>query len=351
MKNLNIAQEIRELRARGIVFDSRLDFRGYVDRNIGSDINLAMDAQPTLVSVSNGGIPAYLANYLDPEFVRVLVTPMRIVEIIGEEKKGDWTTASAQFPVVESTGHVTSYGDFSNGGQASANYNWEPRQPYHFQTITQWGELEMEKAGEARINYAQDLNIASALVIQKAHNKIGFYGVSGLQNFGLLNDPALPAAIAPAATGTGSGTTWSTKDGAAVFGDIQLLYTQAVSQAKGLVDRQSKMVLGLSPEMEANFTKTNTYNVNVSDQLKKNFPNLRVVSAVEYSAAGSGGTELMQLIIEEVEGTKTAFDAFTEKLRAHPVFVDMSSFRQKKSGGNYGSVIRRPILVASMAGM
>ena len=351
MKNINIAQETRELRARGIVFDSRLDFRGYVERSDGADINLAMDAQPSLVTVSNGGIPAYLANYLDPEFVRVLVTPMRVGEIIGEEKKGDWTTASAQFPVVESAGHVTSYGDYSNGGQASANYNWEPRQPYHFQTITNWGEREMEMAGEARINFAQDLNIASALVIQKAHNKIGFYGVAGLQNYGLLNDPALPPAIAPAASGTGGGTTWSTKDGAGVFGDIQLLYTQLVQQSRGLVDRQSRMVLALSPESEANFTKTNQYNVNVSDQLKKNFPNLRAVSAVEYSAAGSGASELVQLIAEEVEGTKTAFNAFTEKMRAHPVFVDLSSFRQKKSGGNYGAIIRRPILVASMAGM
>lgn len=351
MKNINIQQEIRELRARGIVFDSRAEFLGYVDRDIGSDISLAMDAQPTLVTTSNGGIPAYLANYLDPEFVRVLVTPMRIGEIIGEEKKGDWTTASAQFPVVESTGFVTSYGDYSNTGSSTANYNWEPRQPYHFQTITQWGEQELEKAGEARINFAQDLNIASALIIQKAHNKIGFYGVSGLQNYGLLNDPALPASIAPAASGTSGGTTWATKDGGGVYGDIQLLYTQLVAQSKGLVDRQTRMVLALSPESEANFTKTNQYNVNVSDQLKKNFPNLRVVSAVEYSGAGTGSTELVQLIAEEVEGTKTAFNAFTEKLRAHPVVVGLSSFKQKKSGGNYGAVIRRPILVASMAGV
>jgi hypothetical protein len=31
------------------------------------------------------------------------------------------------------------------------------------------------------------------------------------------------------------------------------------------------MVLGMSPEMEVNLTKTNMYNVNVTDQLKKNF--------------------------------------------------------------------------------
>ena len=345
---LNLQQEVRELRARGIELG---DFRGYVPKNLAHDINLAMDAQPGLISVSNAGIPAFLANYLDPEVVRVLVSPMKATEIIGEAKKGDWTTLTAQFQVVESTGEVSSYGDYSNNGQSSANVNWVPRQSYHFQTVTRWGEREMEMAGEARIDFAQNLNIASVLTINKAANKIAFFGVAGLDNYGLLNDPSLPAGITPAATGTGSGTTWSTKDGALVYEDIRALYQQLVLQMKGLVERDAKMTLALSPESEVNLTKTNQYNVNVSDQLKKNFPNLRVVSAVEYSAAGTGTTELMQLILDDVDGQSTAFVGFTEKLRAHPVFVDLSSFKQKKSAGSWGSIIRRPVAIASMYGI
>ncbi|HEV2540201.1 MAG TPA: major capsid family protein [Frateuria sp.] len=345
---INIHQEVRELRARGIELG---DFRGYVPRELAHDINLAMDAQPGLITVSNAGIPAFLANYLDPEVIRVLVSPMKAVEIIGEAKKGDWTTLTSQFQVVESTGEVSSYGDYSNNGQSSANINWVPRQSYHFQTVTRWGEREMEIAGEAKIDFAQNLNIASALTINKAANKIAFFGVAGLQNYGLLNDPSLPAGITPAATGTGSGTIWSTKDGAAIYGDIQLLYQQVVSQLKGQLERDAKMTLALSPESEVNLTKTNQYNVNVYDQLKKNFPNLRVVSAVEYSAAGTGSTELMQLIVDEIDGQKTAFVGFTEKMRAHPVFVDLSSYKQKKSAGSWGSIIRRPVAIGSMYGI
>lgn len=345
---INLQQEVRELRARGIELG---DFRGYVSPQFAHDYQLAMDAQPSLITVSNGGIPAFLANYLDPEVVRVLVSPMKATEIIGEAKKGDWTTLTAQFQVVESTGEVSSYGDYSNNGQSSANVNWVPRQSYHFQTVTRYGEREMEIAGEARINFAQNLNIASALTISKAANKIAFFGVAGLDNYGLLNDPSLPAGITPGTTGTGSGTLWSTKDGAAVYGDIQLLYQQAVVQLKGNLERDAKMTLGLSPESEVNLTKTNQYNVNVYDQLKKNFPNLRVVSAVEYSAAGTGSTELMQLIVDEIDGQKTAYVGFTEKLRAHPVFVDLSSYKQKKSAGSWGSIIRRPVAIASMYGI
>jgi hypothetical protein len=175
--------------------------------------------------------------------------------------------------------------------------------------------------------------------------------VSGLDNYGLLNDPSLPAGITPGATGTSSGTLWSTKDGAAVYGDIQLLYTQLVTQLDGILERDAPMTLALSPERETNLTKTNTYNVNVYDQLKKNFPNMRVISAVEYSAAGSGSTEMVQLIVDNVEGQKTAQVCFTEKMRAHPVFVDLSSFKQKKSAGSWGTVVFRPVAIANMYGI
>lgn len=348
MPNINLQQEMRELRARGIELG---DFRGYIEPQFAHDFSLAMDAQPGLITVSNAGIPAWLANYYDPEIVRVLVSPMKCAEIVGEAKKGDWTTLTAQFQVVESTGEVSSYGDYSNNGQSSANVNWVPRQSYHFQTVTRWGEREMEIAGEARVNFAQNLNIASALTINKAANKIGFFGVAGLDNYGLLNDPDLPAGITPNATGTGSGTLWSTKDGAAIYGDIQSLYAQLVSQLQGNLERDAKMTLALSPNREPDLTKTNQYNVNVYEQLKKNFPNMRIISAVEYSGAGTGSTELMQLIVDEIDGQRTATNSFTEKMRAHPVFIDLSSFKQKKSAGSWGTVIFRPVAIASMYGI
>ena len=75
---------------------------------------LTMDAQPALITTSNAGIPAFLSTYIDPKFIEVLVAPMKAAEIAGDEvQKGDWTTATAMFPMVESTGQVSSYGDFS----------------------------------------------------------------------------------------------------------------------------------------------------------------------------------------------------------------------------------------------
>lgn len=331
----------------GIVFDGVCgELQGYLQRSEFGGV--AMDAQPGMVTLSNAGIPAFLTNYLDPDMIRVLVTPNKAAEILGETKKGDWTMLSTQFPIVESTGEVTSYGDYSNNGSVGANVNWEARQSYHFQTVTQWGEKELEMYGVGKIDHAANLNIASALTIEKFRNKSYFFGVAGLQNYGLLNDPALYTPIAPAATGSGSGTLWSTKDGAAIYGDIVLLFAKLVQQTRGLIERDAKMTLAMSPEMEVNLTKTNQFNVNVSDQLKKNFPNMVVKTAVEYATSGG---QLVQLIADKIDGQDTGYCAFTEKLRAHPVIADISSWKQKKSAGTWGAIIRMPMNIAQLLGV
>lgn len=315
----------------------------YLPEHLRYDSALAADAQPALVTVSNAGIPAFLANYVDPEVIRVLTTPNKAAQILGERKKGDWTTATAMFPVVESTGETSSYGDFNNNGSTGSNINWESRESYAFQTITQWGERELAMAGLASIDYAAQLNVASALVMDKFLNKSYFFGIAGLRNYGLLNDPALFTPIGPI-----GGTTWATKDGAAVYADIAALYGQLVSQTGGILDMNARMTLAMSPAASVNLTKTNQYNVNVTDQLKKNFPNMRVETAVEYSTVGG---ELVQLIADNLAGQDTGYAAFADKMHAHAVVVDLSSFRQKKSGATWGAIIRMPNAIAQMLGV
>jgi hypothetical protein len=313
------------------------------------DGGFACDAQPALVTTSNSGIPAFLSTYIDPKLIDVLVAPMKAAEIVGNEvKKGDWTTETAMFPVIESTGQTTSYGDFSENGSAGVNSNFPQRQSYTYQVMTQWGERELEKAGLARIDWANRLNIASVLTLNKFQNKSYFFGVAGLQNYGLLNDPALGAPIAPT-TKTAGGTTWAVATANEVLADIAKLYAQLQTQANGLIDLNTKMTLAMSPNSEADgLTKVSEFNVSVADRIKKLYPNLVVKTAPEYNT-GSG--ELVQLIADEVEGQRTVDVAFTEKLRAHPIIVGASSFKQKKSQGTWGAVIYRPFLVAGMIGV
>jgi len=312
------------------------------------NMQLAMDAQPSLVTVSNNGVPGFLTNFLDPELVRVLVAPMKAADIYGETKKGDWVTLSTQFPVVESTGEVSSYGDHSNNGSSGANINWVPRQSYQFQTVSQWGERELEMYGLAKINYASEVNVASALVLAKFLNKSYFFGVANLQCYGMLNDPGLIAPILPTVKAAG-GYTWAVATAQEIYNDVLAMFGQLQTQMAGLVpDMDAKMTLALSPVLAVSLKKVSLYNVTAEQTIKENFSGLSIKTAPEF-ALDAG--ELAQLILENVDGVETTYAAFTEKMRAHPVIPDLSSWKQKKSAGTWGGILRRPICIASMQGM
>ena len=310
--------------------------------------SMALDSQPTLVTQGNSGIPAFLLNYMDPKIIDVMVAPMNATKIIGEGKKGDWTTQTAMFQMREFTGSVSSYGDRNINGNSNSNTNWVNRQSYLFQTMTEWGELELARAAEARINKAADINLASALTLGKFLNKSYFYGIDGLENYGLLNDPALPAAIAPGSK-TAGGFTWKKATAAEITVDITSMFEQLQSQLMGLITRETPMVLAMSPYVEPELLKSPMYtNISVIDWIKKSYPNLRIETAVEYHTDAG---EVVQLIADKVEGQDTGTCAFNEKLRSHAIVIKGSSFEQKKTSGTWGAIIALPAGFSQMIGV
>lgn len=327
----------------------------YLPPQYANDCELAFDAQPSLVTTSNSGIPAYLSNFMDPDLIRVLVTPNKGAEILGEVKKGDWLTDTATFPIVENTGETSAYGDYNDNGSVGANVNFPQRQSFHYQTITQWGEKTLEKMGLAKIGWAAQLNTASAMILDKFQNKTYFFGVAGLQNYGILNDPSLSASIQPGAKAFGAAAhgPWITAGVVTataneIYNDIQSLWVQLVSQSNGTLQLDAPVTLAMSPGSEVALTATNSFNVNVADLLKKNFPNIKIKTAVEYATTAGN---LVQMVADSVDGQDTGYCAFTEKMRAHPIVVELSSFKQKKSQGSWGVIIRLPFAISSMLGV
>ena len=303
-------------------------------------LSVAMDAQPELITTPNTGIPSYLSNVWDPALIEILVSPMKAAQIAGEAKKGDWTSTQATFHTVESDGEVVAYGDYNEGGNADFNTNFPTRQPFHYQVFTRWGEKELAWLGLAGVDAASRKNIASALVLNKFQNKSYFLGIAGLQNYGLLNDPSLLPAITPS-------TAYLAATADQEYQNMLDLFQQLVRQSMGLVDAETPMTLAMSTDNATNLQKTNQYGLNVKALLRENFPNLTIKTAPEYSTATG---ELVQLMVDEWEGQETMTAAFTEKLRAHAVIQDSSSWKQKKSQGTWGTIIYRPVLVAQQLG-
>jgi hypothetical protein len=335
----------------------------YLPDEFRHDYDLAMDAQPALSTTDpNSAVPAIFTTMVDPKVFKALFAPNKAAIILGEERRGTWVDDTIMLPVTESVGEVSSYGDYAESGTVNSNMNWPQRQSYLFQVVKQYGERELERAGVARINWVAELDYSGALMLNKFSNLTYFYGVSGLQNYGLLNDPHLPASLTPATKAYG-GTSWyngSSQVAATaneIYLDIENTFAQLVTQTSGIVNRETKMVLALGPASEAALTTTNSFNVNVSDLLKKNFPNLRVENAVQYGVysstnpQGIAGGNFMQLIAEEVDGQETGYCAFNEKMRAHKLIPAMSSYKQKVSGGTWGAILRQTMTIASMLGI
>lgn len=333
----------------------------YVPDEFRNNYALALDAQPGLSTDPSSSIPTMLTTMIDPQVYKVLFAPNKAVKIATERRKGTWLDQTAMFPIVEAEGEVSSYGDFVENGHTSVNTNFPQRQSYLYQILKEYGELEMERAGLARINWVTEIDVAAALTMNKFQNLSYFYGIAGLQNYGLFNDPGLTASLTPSLKAFGNNKwitgTAITATANEIYADIQSLYLQLVNQTNGLIDSESKMVLAMSPGSEVALTATNSFNVNVHTLLKKNFPNIRIETAVQYGALSASNPQgvaagnFVQLIAEQIEGQETLYCSYNEKSRAHAIIKATSSFKQKVTGGTWGCVVRGPAGISSMIGI
>lgn len=337
--------------------------KAYAFDGVKDDYTLAMDAQAGLQTDPNSAIPAMLTTTIDPDVIRVIFAPLAFADILTERQSGTWLDQTRMFPVVEYSGEVSSYGDFNNNGRAGVNMNWPNFQSYVYQTFVSYGEMELERAGLARINYVSELTQSAAWALNQYQNLTYAYGVEGLQNYGILNNPYLSAPITPAIKAAG-GTAWFTSGGSPnataneVYNDIAALIQKVIQQNNGNVDANTRMTLALSPSRYQALTFANSFGVFVEDLLKKGYPNLTVKQAPQYGAQGpsnpngySAAGEFMQLLVDSIQGQKVAYAAYNEKMRAHKIIPDSSSWKQKTSQGTWGTILRMPTGVAGMLGI
>lgn len=324
---------------------------------------IAMDAAGPAVTDPNSSLPTILTTAIDPDVIRVVFSPLAMAEILGGERKvGDWLEETRIFPVIEDTGEVSSYGDYANSGRAGINFNYPAFQSYLFQTIMNYGERETERAGLMRINYVSDLTRSAATMLNRFGNLTYAFGVAGLQNYGLINNPFLSAYMTPAVKAWG-GTGWFNGTSPAataneVYNDILALVQKVIAQTNGAVDLQAKMTLAMSPSSQEAMLFANSFGVYVKNLLKEGLPNLTVKTAVQYGAQTISNSQgysavgnVVQLIVDEVDGQKVAYPAYNEKMRAHKIIPELSAWKQKMTGGTWGTILRLPIGVAGMIGV
>lgn len=359
-------QDKRLFDEAGIVFPNARRYLTVDEKRRG----MALDAASTglnglpgpLNTDPNAAIPWMLTSAIDPEIIRILFSPLAFPDILGERKTGTWTEQTWFFPYVEATGEVTSYDDYATGGRAGANFNYPQRQSYLFQTTLNYGELQIDRAGLAKINWVSELNLSAADLLNRFQNLTYAYGVQDLQNYGLFNDPNLSAALTPATKAWG-GTGWFNNGSPAataneVYNDIVAMVTQLVSQTNGTWEINSPCTLAMSPQSQIAMTFANSFGVYVKELLKEGYPNMKVKVAPQYGTASATNPQgfstagnYIQLIADNLQRQTVAYCAYNEKLRAHKIVPDLSSWKMKMTSGTWGAVIRTYAGIVQMLGV
>ena len=327
--------------SKGIAFDASLGQQ----RLLTKDQAMAFDdVQSPTITTASGGIPWFLANWFDPKLIPIVFAPMMAAVIAGESMKGDWLTNTAMFATIEAVGEVASYGDYSQAGSTQVNANFPQRQNYLFQSLLQYGQMEVGRMGLAKIDWAAKQMESNAFTLNKALNNVYFYGVAGLQNYGLITDPYLPPALQAADTWLGSSATAAT-----IYQDIVRMFIQLQAQSDGVIRMDAPMVLAMSPKQSAALMAITPYNtMTVKALLEQYFPNIRFETAPEYGTPYNSAGELVQLICEEVDGQRSVECAFSTKLMAGNMIVDLTSWRQKRWSGGYGAIWYRRFACVQM---
>ena len=319
------------MKEAGIVFDGMKEF-------------IASDAA---ITAPNVGVPTVLTTYVDPAIVRILTAPRNARRLFGERRKGDWTTSSAMFKAIENTGVTAPYADYSNAATADINVVYPERDNYVYQTTVRYGEREMAMMGKAAIELASEKQKSAAEILDVDANKFYLRGVAGKRIYGLLNDPNLPADITPATVRTNV-VLWSAKTTIEIYDDIISIFGKLAEHSQGRISVDSDLVLAAPPAIMVLLGKTTDYGKSVLDILKNYFNKISFVTLPELA---SGGTNSVLMAARDVDGAPVAELAFSEKMRAHQLIPELSSYKQKFSAGTYGAVVLRPFAIQIMSGV
>ena len=347
---------LEKLKAKGIVFDGAKGVMAYdaVNGHIKTNFaktKMAMDS--ALQTTPNISYPASLFQYIDPQIIEVLFGVTNANKLAPEVKQGSWEQEFYNFVVEERIADVTAYSDRTENVTTDVNYEYNVRELARFQTVVQFGDLEIDKANTAKIALQSRKQLAGADIIARKQNQFYLYGVSGLQNYGVLNEPNLNASISPITIG--ANTTWSAKTtadpdnaGNIVYNDILKLWGELSSKNGGHISQSERIILAVSNSVVSYLSMPNQFGLTAEKILKDNFPNIEIVQLPELST--NAGEEI-KMIVPSLYGIDTMNTAYADKLRVGRIIQTVSGQKMKFTGTSWGCILKRASLVATMLGV
>lgn len=317
----------------------------------------AMDGlEPMLTTPSLGAPLQFLQAWL-PGFARIITAGRKIDELIGVQTVGSWEDEEIVQGILEPVGAAALYGDLTNIPLASWNAEWARRTVVRFEQGLRVGVLEEARAAKARINSAAEKRTAAAISLDISRNLVGFYGYNGGQNrtYGFLNDPSLPAYVT-AATGAGGGTVWSGKTFLEITADVRGMLGRLMAQLQDTIDlKTTPITLALPTGSDLYLTVTSDYGISVASWIKDTYPNIRVVTAPELTAA-NGGANVAYMYPESVPDSGTDdgrvwTQVVPARFQTLGVEKQAKAYVEDYTNATAGVMVKRPYAITRLTGI
>ena len=315
------------------------------------------DLQGPVTTASISTPVQFLQTWL-PGFVRIITAARKIDELIGTMTVGNWEDEEIVQGTLEPLGEAALYGDYTNVPLSSWNANFERRTVIRWEKGILVGLLEDARSARVRINNAAEKRNAASTSLEIKRNSVGFYGYNGGNNrtYGFLNDPTLPAYVTAAATGTGSATTWASKTFLNITADIRGMFARLQAASQDTIDlEKTPLTLGLATAVAQYLTVTSDFGISVRQWLRETYPNVRVVSAPELSAA-NGGANVAYLYPDKVDDGSSD-GGLTWKQLVPAKFYALGTEKRAKgyvedfSNATAGVILARPYAVQRLTGI
>lgn len=295
----------REVQARGamnLTEDAQISFADLQSIGIGGLEQLAASAYAAMDTAVTGPalspsstIPLQVLQTWLPGVIRQATQPTTIDELVGVMTVGAWEDEEIALNIAEPVAKAELYGDFSNIPLASYATSQEYRTVFRFEQGFQVSKLEEARQAKAGFNVAQEKRLSAELSLNLSRNRIGFYGfgLSTARNYGLLNDPNLPAYVSAAAA-------WSGATFAQITGDFIGMFNRMEVAGKGLIKDDTRITVVLPLGYRQYLAVMNqTATKSVAEWLTENYPNIRIMYTPEFLAA-NGGANVAYMWADEV---------------------------------------------------
>lgn len=335
----------------------RSGFRGLINGNDDSDFSrMAMDELPygMPLAPNNIGIPWQYLSYIDRVVIRAILAPLTAEQIFPLEVRGPWNTRTAQYTHLEHGGFIADYGDRSHEGGTSFNTHLPNLDFYMFQTIVSVGDLEDADFSSFGFSAMTEKEIAAADIINRALNYMAFFGVNGLNNWGIINNPYANASISvipdPEAANPNT-VLFSEMSALGLYNNVRALVMALTRQSMGRITARSKLVLSASPSViVALETAANNYGLLSGDFISKAMPGLSFVAVPEFSEEVNGESEIINLVAPDFAARSTGTLLVNSRMKSHGPVRNISDIEEKKSAGSGGFMLHYPMGMATMIG-